>query len=87
MCDPVTAAIVGVIGGVAMSALQKQPNLPEPPKPVKPPQAKTPSGQPQGGGEQMQQGMGPSNASTLLTGSGGVSPASLLLGRNDLLGK
>jgi hypothetical protein len=87
MCDPITIAIVGAVGGLAMQAMQKQPSMPEPPKPVKPPQTKMPSGQPQGGGEQMQQGMGPSNASTLLTGAGGVSPASLLLGRNDLLGK
>lgn len=80
-------AAVGIAGGIkALSA--KQPNF-QAPKPTQPPQAASaPSvqnvkgaqaGTGQAGGE-------PGSPSTFLTGPGGVSPMSLMLGKKTLLG-
>jgi hypothetical protein len=95
MCDPVSL-IVGAVAGLAVSKAmapkqqqQQQSALPQQAAaPIPPPQTKTPAASAAvGTARQQQGGMGPGNASTLLTGGLGINPAALLLGRNDLLGK
>lgn len=87
MCDPVSI-ITSVVSAVVQQATRPRQREPEMPAPVTPPpQASRQADQQlarrsaQGGG-----GVTGAAAGTALTGTGGVAPSALNLGRNDLLG-
>lgn len=91
MCDPISigTAIVGSLLSTAMAP--KPPKMPEPVAPTPPPQAqaaKAPDEQARRAASSASAGGGAfaGPASTMLTGTGGVAPGSLNLGRNTLLG-
>lgn len=93
MSGAITAAVVGIAGGMALSQMMKQPKMPKPQAPTQAPQlqaAQTPdeaARRSNGGGGATSPGYGPGLASTMLTGSAGIDPAALLLGKNSLLGQ
>ncbi len=89
--DPISMALASAAGGMLLGAMQQQPSIPAPMAPPAPPASQAASA-PQVQGVQSamsgtgQAGGAPGAASTMLTGTGGVDPNSLTLGKKTLLG-
>ena len=87
MCDMVSA--LAAVGGMMFASTQQSPNIPAPVKPDALPQAsQVPDAQGVRAGQSGagQAGGAPGIAQTFLTGTGGVDPDSLKLGKTSLLG-